>query len=466
MLPVIALVGRPNVGKSTLFNYLTRTRDALVADYPGLTRDRQYGRIKRNDMEAWVVDTGGLSGDETGIDAVAHGQVQRALTEADVVLLLVDCRDGLNPVDARIAGELRKLSKPVIVVANKIDGMDANVQTAEFHALGFDHIWPISAAHGRGIAELLVHVKQSLPDQHETPESDEEDGIRVAVVGRPNVGKSTLINRLLGEERVVVFDQPGTTRDSVFIPFERDGKRYTLIDTAGVRRRSRVSEAIEKFSIIQTLRAIDEAHVVIYLLDAQEGVTDQDASLLGMVLDSGRALVLGLNKWDGLTQDHKDLIRRQLEIKLGFLEYAEKYFVSALHGSGVGKMFEAIGKLYRSAMIDMSTSRLTAMLRAAVTVHQPPLVNGRRIKLKYAHQGGHNPPLIVIHGNQTQSLPGAYRRYLTNTFREKLQLVGTPIRLEFKSSTNPFEHKKPAAATRSVKPQTRRPQKPGKRGRE
>lgn len=454
MLPVIALVGRPNVGKSTLFNYLTRTRDALVADYPGLTRDRQYGRIRRNDLQAWVVDTGGLSGDETGIDAVAQEQVRQALMEADLVLLMVDCRDGLNPLDARIASELRKLSKPVLVVANKIDGLDANLQTAEFHALGFEQIWPISAAHGRGIADVLSHIKQVMPCSETDPEAEAEEGIRVAVVGRPNVGKSTLVNRLLGEDRVVVFDQPGTTRDSVFIPFERDGKRYTLIDTAGVRRRSRVSEAVEKFSIIKTIRAIEEAHVVIYLLDAREGVTDQDASLLGMVLDSGRALVVGLNKWDGLQPDHKDHVRHQLELKLGFLEYAEKYFVSALHGSGVGKMFDAIGKLYRSAMLDMSTSRLTAMLRAAVELHQPPLVNGRRIKLKYAHQGGHNPPLIVIHGNQTESLPGAYRRYLMNTFRDKLQLVGTPVRLEFKSSANPFGAKK---ARPTGKP--RRPEK-------
>ena len=451
MLPVIALVGRPNVGKSTFFNYLTRTRDALVADYPGLTRDRQYGRVRRADLDAWVVDTGGLRGDETGIDAVAEEQVQRALSEADLVLFLVDTRDGLNPVDQRIAMQLRKLSKPVMLVANKIDGLDSNVQTAEFHVLGFERIWPVSAAHGRGIPHLLEAIKQGLPDQSPELESNTPEGVRVAVVGRPNVGKSTLINRLLGEERVVVFDEPGTTRDSVFIPFERDGKNYTLIDTAGVRRRSRVSQAVEKFSIIQTLHAIDEAHVVIYLLDAREGVTDQDASLLGMVLDSGRALVVGLNKWDGLSIDHKDRVKQQLEIKLGFLEYAEKYFISARHGSGVGKLFDAIQALYRSSMVDLSTSRLTNILRSAVTVHQPPLVNGRRIKLKYAHQGGHNPPLIVIHGNQTDALPGVYRRYLMNTFRDKLQLVGTPVRLEFKSSSNPFEKRKPKTPGRSAR---------------
>lgn len=448
MLPVIALVGRPNVGKSTLFNYLTRTRDALVADFPGLTRDRQYGRIERGDISGWVVDTGGLSGENSGINALAHDQVHRALSEADLVLMLVDCRDGLNPADALIVTELRKLGKPMLLVANKIDGLDAQSHTAEFHALGFDRIWPISASHGRGVVELLHEVNRLLPalEENETAESDEA-GIRVAVVGRPNVGKSTLINRLLGEERVVVFDQPGTTRDSVFIPFERDGQLYTLIDTAGVRRRSRVSEVVEKFSVIQSLRAIDQAHVVIYLMDAQEGVTDQDANLLGMVLDSGRALVVGLNKWDGLSPDHKEQVKQQLDRKLVFLEYAQKHYISALHGSGVGKLFADIGSLYRSAMVDLSTARLTNILRDVSTVHQPPLVNGRRIKLKYAHQGGHNPPRIVIHGNQTESLPGAYRRYLTNAFRDKLNLVGTPLKLEFKSSSNPFQ-----TAKKRVKP--------------
>lgn len=438
MLPVIALVGRPNVGKSTLFNYLTKTRDALVADYPGLTRDRQYGIVKRGDIDCLVVDTGGIGAQSDGIDAVAIAQVHLALEEADVVLFMVDTRQGIHPIDQEIAQDLRKLNKTVVLVANKIDGLDITAHIAEFHGLGFGHPQPIAATHGRGVFELLAHVMDLLPESDEANVASLASGIRVAVIGRPNVGKSTLINRILGEERVVVFDQPGTTRDSVFIPFERRGKQYTLIDTAGVRRRSKVSEVIEKFSIVKTLRAIDDTHVVIYLIDASEGVTDQDASLLGMVLETGRALVIGFNKWDGLSEDQREKVKRQIDVKLGFLEYAERYFISALHGSSVGKLFDAIGELYRSAMVDMSTTRLTEILQKAVQAHQPPLVQGRRIKLKYAHQGGQNPPLVIIHGNQTDSLRDAYKRYLMNIFRDRMNLVGTPIRLEFKSPDNPY----------------------------
>ncbi|MBL4744042.1 MAG: ribosome biogenesis GTPase Der, partial [Cycloclasticus sp.] len=398
MLPVIALVGRPNVGKSTLFNYLTKTRDALVADYPGLTRDRQYGLVKRSDIKALVVDTGGITATSEGIDGVAVEQVQRALEESDVVLFMVDTRHGIHPIDEEIAKSLRRLGKNVVLVANKVDGLDANTHIAEFHKMGFEKPWPVAATHGRGVSELLKHVSTVVPVIESFTDTLAGDGIRVAVIGRPNVGKSTLVNRILGEERVVVFDEPGTTRDSVFIPFERAGKQYTLIDTAGVRRRSRVSEVIEKFSIVQTLRAIDDTHVVIYLVDASEGVTDQDASLLGMVLESGRALVIGFNKWDGISEDQRDKVRRQIDVKLSFLEYAEQYFISALHGSGVGKLFDSIGELYRSAMVDMSTPRLTEIMDYATRAHQPPLVKGRRIKLKFAHQGGQNPPVIVIHG--------------------------------------------------------------------
>ncbi|ORU91692.1 MAG: ribosome biogenesis GTPase Der [Cycloclasticus sp. symbiont of Poecilosclerida sp. N] len=451
MLPVIALVGRPNVGKSTLFNYLTRTRDALVADYPGLTRDRQYGLVKRGGVRSLVVDTGGITATLEGIDGVAVEQVERALEEADVVLFMVDTRHGIHPIDEEIAKNLRKLGKQVILAANKIDGLDANTHIAEFHKMGFEKPWPIAATHGRGVLELLKHVFDVLPTIESFDDTLAGDGIRVAVIGRPNVGKSTLINRLLGEERVVVFDQPGTTRDSVFIPFERDGTQYTLTDTAGVRRRSKVSEAIEKLSIVQTLRAIDDTHVVIYLIDASEGVTDQDASLLGLVLETGRALVIGLNKWDGLTEDQRDKVKRQIDVKLSFLEYAERYFISALHGSGIGKLFESISALYRSAMIDMSTPRLTKILENALKAHQPPLVKGRRIKLKFAHQGGQNPPMIVIHGNQTVSVPGSYKRYLMNVFREKLNLVGTPVKVEFKSSDNPYKKETRKSATNIAK---------------
>lgn len=451
MLPVIALVGRPNVGKSTLFNYLTRTRDALVADYPGLTRDRQYGLVKRGDIKSLVVDTGGITAISEGIDAVAVEQVERALEEADVVLFMVDTRHGIHPIDEEIAQKLRKLGKQIVLVANKVDGLDANTHIADFHKMGFEKPWPIAATHGRGVTELLKHVFDILPQIESFDDALAGDGIRVAVIGRPNVGKSTLINRLLGEERVVVFDEPGTTRDSVFIPFERNGTKYTLIDTAGVRRRSKVSEVIEKFSIVKTLRAIDDTHVVIYLIDASEGVTDQDASLLGMVLETGRALVIGLNKWDGLSEDQRDKVRRQIDVKLSFMEYAERYFISALHGSSVGKLFESIGALYRSAMIDMSTPRLTDILENAIKAHQPPLVGGRRIKLKFAHQGGQNPPVVIIHGNQTVAVPGSYKRYLMNVFRDKLNLVGTPVRIEFKSPDNPYAKKKRKTETHIAK---------------
>ena len=438
MLPVIALVGRPNVGKSTLFNYLTRSRDALVADYPGLTRDRQYGRIKRGERACLIIDTGGLCEQAQGIEAMAERQVQQALQEADLIFFLLDARAGLHPSDHTITEQLRKTGKPVILIANKIDGIDAHA-AAEFHALGMGTPFPITATHGRGVAALLEQAETELPTKPDNTLAAGAHGISIAVIGRPNVGKSTLINRLLGEERVVVFDQPGTTRDSVLIPFQRNDKDFTLIDTAGIRRRSKVTEAIEKFSIIKALQAIEQAHVVIYVIDASEGITEQDASLLGMVLEAGRSLVIGLNKWDGLSSDQRDLIKRHIEVKLQFLEFAEKHFISALHGTGVGNLFDVVQEIYEHAMIDMSTSALSVLLTQAIDAHQPPLVQGRRIKLKYAHQGGRNPPTIVIHGNQTAALPHAYKRYLMNFFRDKMNLAGTPVRLEFRSSDNPFK---------------------------
>ncbi|HEY8159521.1 MAG: ribosome biogenesis GTPase Der [Methylobacter sp.] len=441
MLPVIALVGRPNVGKSTLFNYLTRSRDALVADFSGLTRDRQYGRVKLGDRPCLVVDTGGIADDAEGIESFARKQVQIALEEADVVFFMVDAREGLSASDKVIADTLRKLDKPVILVTNKTDGIDANVAASDFYSLALGEPVQIAASHGRGIPELLEKVNQLLPPSKGEVE-EEHSGIGIAVVGRPNVGKSTLVNRLLGEERVIVFDEPGTTRDSIYIPFERNGKKFTLIDTAGMRRRSKIAETIEKFSVIKSLQAIEKANVVIYLIDAREGITDQDAHLLGLVLEAGRALIIGLNKWDGISADQKATIYRQLDVKLSFLEFAEKHPISALHGSGVGKMFDVVQQLYAAAMLDMSTPVLTRILKEAITAHQPPIVNGRRIKLKYAHQGGRNPPIVVIHGVQTDALPESYKRYLMNYYRDKMDLVGTPIRLVFKSPANPFHGKK------------------------
>ncbi|MDD5579815.1 MAG: ribosome biogenesis GTPase Der [Methylobacter sp.] len=454
MLPVIALVGRPNVGKSTLFNYLTRSREALVADFPGLTRDRQYGRVKHGDRACLVVDTGGIADDAKGIESFARKQVQVALDEADIVFFMVDGREGLSASDKVIADTLRKLNKPVVLVINKVDGIDANVASSDFYSLALGEPVQIAASHGRGIPELLARVNPLLPPADEVAD-EKHSGINIAIVGRPNVGKSTLINRLLGEERVIVFDEPGTTRDSIYIPFERNGKLFTLVDTAGMRRRSKVSEAIEKFSVIKTLQAIEKSNVVIYLIDASEGITDQDAHLLGLVLEAGRALIIGLNKWDGLTIEQKETINRQLDVKLSFLDFAEKHPISALHGSGVGKLFDVVQKLYESAMLDMSTPVLTRILKEATDAHQPPLVNNRRIKLKYAHQGGRNPPIVIIHGVQTDALPNSYKRYLINYYRDKLGLSGTPIRLEFKSPVNPFHGQKNKLTERQLQKRKR-----------
>ncbi|MDO8844686.1 MAG: ribosome biogenesis GTPase Der [Methylicorpusculum sp.] len=456
MLPVIALVGRPNVGKSTLFNYLTRSREALVADYPGLTRDRQYGRVKRGERDCLVVDTGGIPDEAEGIESLAKKQVDVALNEADVVFFIVDAREGLSATDRVIADSLRKLDKPIILVANKVDGIHADNAISDFHALALGEPFKIAAAHGRGVSELLEKVDELLPETEPLEgEGVSAGGIGIAIVGRPNVGKSTLVNRILGEERVVVFDEPGTTRDSIYIPFERNGREFTLIDTAGMRRRAKVSETVEKFSVIKSLQAIEKANVVIYLIDASEGVTDQDAHLLGLILEAGRALIIGLNKWDGLTSEQKVTVRRQLDIKLSFLDFAQKHPISALHGSGVGKLFDVVHELYEAAMIDMSTPTLSRILIDAVTTHQPPLVSGRRIKLKYAHQGGRNPPIIIIHGTQTDSLPGSYKRFLMNYFREQLKLKGTPIRLEFKSPPNPFQGIKNKLSDRQIEKRKR-----------
>jgi GTP-binding protein len=439
--PVVAVVGRPNVGKSTLFNRLTRTRDAIVADQPGLTRDRIYGTGTLDQRPYMLVDTGGLIDEKGGLGELVTQQSLRAAQEADAIIFLVDGRQGLTPNDEVIADKLRSMAKPIQVAVNKTEGVDPEIAPAEFFALGFGDPIPISSAHGQGMHTLMETVLDSLPHPP-AQQDDEEDnkGIRIAVLGRPNVGKSTLVNRMLGEQRVLVFDEPGTTRDSVAIPFERDGIAYTLIDTAGVRRRARISECVEKFSVIKTLQALDNAHVVILVMDAREPVTDQDTGLIGMVLESGRALLLAMNKWDGLTPEQKEQARNALDRKLTFLDYASVHFISALHGTGVGHLFSSAQRAYASAFTEVSASRLTGILEAAVRAFPPPLGRGgRRIKLRYAHQGGRNPPQVIIHGNQVDALPNAYRRYLEKTFREVLGLHGTPIRIELRQGDNPFK---------------------------
>lgn len=442
MQPVIALVGRPNVGKSTLFNRLTRSRDALVADVPGLTRDRQYGIGRMGDRRFVVIDTGGLSGDGGGIDAAMAEQSRQAIREADVSLLLVDARAGLTPGDELIARFLREAGAKVYLVVNKVDRESADVLCAEFHALGLGDPKAISASHGRGVASLLEEVFALFPKTEEAVEHNTAQGVRVAVVGRPNVGKSTLVNRLLGEDRVVTFDQPGTTRDSIAIPFRRDGHSYVLVDTAGVRRRGRVREVIEKFSVVKTLQAIDQSNVVIVVLDAREGVAEQDASLIGLVLESGRALVVAVNKWDDLEKEVRDRVRHEADRKLSFVDFVDVHFISALRGTGINKLFRSVREAYRSAMREFKTPELTRILEDAVSQHQPPLIRGRRIKLRYAHQGGKNPPRIVVHGNQVESIPDAYRRYLVNTYRTVFNMKGTPLAVEFKSGENPYKDKK------------------------
>ena len=446
MIPVIALIGRPNVGKSTLFNVFTRSRDAIVANEPGLTRDRQYGVGERAGKKFIVIDTGGLSGEKQDLDDLMAHQTRLAMEEADELVFLVDAQDGLTNGDRLIADLVRKSGKSCHVVINKIDGLDPDQVMAEFYALGFDNLQSISAAHRKGTSVLLDNLLGSYPEQQERVESD--SGPLIAVIGRPNVGKSTLINRLVGEERVVAFDQPGTTRDTISVPFERHGKSYTLIDTAGVRRRGKVHEAIEKFSVIKALEAIEKSQVVILVIDAREGLTDQDMTLMGYVLNAGRALVIAINKWDGLDAEQREQNRSTLQRRLSFVAFAAQHFISARHGTGVGELMASVDQAYASACRDLNTRYLTDLLEEAVFKHNPPLHHGRRVKLRYAHQGGRNPPVIVIHGNQTQHLPDAYLRYLSNFFIAKLKLKGTPLRIELKSGKNPFADKKRAKLRR------------------
>jgi len=445
MLPVVALVGRPNVGKSTLFNALTKTRDALVADLPGVTRDRHYGVCRLGARPFVLVDTGGLSGERVDIDELTEKQVQRAIDEAAICVLLVDAREGLLPQDRAILDRLRRTGKPVLLTVNKTDGIDLQTALAEFASLGVAASFAIAAAHARGLDTLLAATLALLPadaDEDGLTEHGASGGTRVAIVGRPNVGKSTLVNRLLGEERVVVSDIAGTTRDSIHVPLERDGKRYTLIDTAGVRRRGRVEDALEKFSVIKTLQSIAAAEVVAVMLDAGEGVTDQDLALIGQVLEAGRALVIVANKWDGLEQYDRERCKAGLERKLDFVAWARIVFLSAKHGSGLRELMRAIDRAGASASREFGTSDLTRALEKAVAAHQPPLVRGHSPKLRFAHPGGDRPPTVVIHGSRTKHIADSYRRYLENFFRKRYKLEGTPIRVEFREGENPYAGKR------------------------
>jgi GTPase len=443
VLPVIALVGRPNVGKSTLFNALTRSRDALVADMPGVTRDRHYGVCRTGERPFVVVDTGGLSGVDEGLDALTAQQVRLAIEEAQVLVFVVDARDGLLPQDRSILDELRRSGKPIIAAVNKTDGLDAQDALAEFAVFGIAQTLPLSAAHNRGTEELIAAVLPFLPeDAHEELAPEDDGSIRVAIVGRPNAGKSTLINRLLGEDRLIVSDVAGTTRDPIRVPLERDGKRYTLIDTAGVRRKARVEEGVEKFSVIKTLQSMAASQVVVVMIDARENLSDQDLTLIGHVLDEGRALVIAINKWDGMDAYQREQCQRALERRLVFVEWAKQVFISALHGSGLRELMRAIVRAHTAATRELGSSDLTRTLERAYESYQPPLVRGHAPKLRFAHPGGSNPPTIVIHGSRTKHIAPAYRRYLENFFRQRYKLEGTPIRIDFRDGDNPYAGKK------------------------
>lgn len=439
MLPVVAIVGRPNVGKSTLFNLLTRTRDALVTDMPGVTRDRQYGEGVIGKRPYLVIDTGGIAlADDPEMAERTDQQVAQAIDEADILLFLVDAKSGLTVADLQIATQLRHYRDKTVLVVNKVDHEDTSVAVSEFYQMGLANPIAISATRGRGVKALMANLLADLPEKADEEIEAAQSGIHIAVVGRPNVGKSTLINRILGEERVIVLDRPGTTRDSIFIPFIHREQHYTLIDTAGVRRRSKIKHAIEKFSIIKTIQAMQQAHVVIMVMDAQEGVTDQDLRLLGMIINLGKPVVITMNKWDGLDEQIRLQIKEKLDRRLQFAKFARRYYISALHGSGVGKLYYAINEAYAAANQTLSTPELTRVLNQALADHMPPLVKGRRIRLRFAHLGGHHPLTIIIHGKQTEALPNAYRRYLINYFRQAFNLTGVPIRIHFKSDANPY----------------------------
>ena len=442
MLPTLVLVGRPNVGKSTLFNRLTRSRDALVADLPGLTRDRHYGRGRVGSKPYLVVDTGGL--EPVAKDGIMHEmakQSRQAVDEADVVLFIVDGRAGCTPQDTIIAEQLRRTGKPILLLVNKAEGMQRMRVTADFFELGLGEPIPISSAHGDNVNEVIeIALEDFAPESEE--ETAEEQPPKIAIVGRPNVGKSTLVNAILGEQRVIAFDQPGTTRDSIYIDFERDGKQYTIIDTAGVRRRGKIDEAVEKFSVIKTMQAIEDANVVVLVVDGADQITEQDAHVADFVLQAGRALVLAVNKWDGLDAHQRDMVKRDIERKLHFLSFAKLHFISALNGSGVDKVLKSVDEAYAAAMIKLPTPKLTRALMAAIEKQQPPKGARFRPKMRYAHQGGSNPPLIVVHGSGLDDVPASYQRYLERAFCDMFRLQGTPLKIQFVTGKNPFEGKK------------------------
>ena len=454
MLPAIALVGRPNVGKSTLFNRLTGTRDALVADFPGLTRDRLHGYCRSDYGSAIVIDTGGLGGAQDEVSQLMARQVELAVDEADVVLFMLEAGAGITAADNEIAALLRRSGKQVILVINKAEGLPIDETAAEFWELGMGEPQVISAERGDRVRALLQQAFAMCPPSGEGPPQVLE-GIRIAVVGRPNVGKSTLINRFIGEERLVTQDQAGTTRDSIYVPFESGKHKYVLIDTAGIRRRAKVTETIEKFSVVKSLKAIDEADAVMVLLDAHEGVSEQDVSLIGLVVERGRALTIGINKWDGLTSAQKGHLNSELARRLPFVDFVDQHPISAKHGSNIHALLNSARRAAACAFVDMSSNRLTEVLADALAAHPPPLVRGRRIKLSYAHQGGRNPPIVVVHGNQTERLPLSYKRYLTNQFRTAFKLRGTPLRLQLVTSQNPYAGKRNKLTPRQERQRSR-----------
>ncbi|GMR14445.1 MAG: ribosome biogenesis GTPase Der [Gammaproteobacteria bacterium] len=452
MLPVIAIVGRPNVGKSTLFNALTRTRDALVVDMPGVTRDRQYGISDVGETPCVLIDTGGLVGQAEGIEYLTARQVHQAIDESQLVFFVVSAREGLTAEDEAISELLRRHDRAVVLVGNKTDGTDPHVSLAEFAALGMGHALPVAASHRRGVTALMEEACAVLPvpDDGEAGETEDEDRLRLAIVGRPNVGKSTLVNRLLGEERVMAFDLPGTTRDSISTFMEHKGVSYELIDTAGVRRRSRVTGVVEKFSIIKALQAIDRAHVVVLMLDAGEGITDQDTTLLGHILQRGRALVIALNKWDGMEEYDRKQVLSEMDRRLQYVTWARQIRLSALHGSGLKELIKAVEEAWRSATMEMPTPELTRVLQKAWEAHQPPMSQGRTSRLRFAHAGGSLPPRIIIHGNRTEAIPASYKRYLENVFIKHFKLRGTPLFIGFRSGSNPYKDKKNKLSARQL----------------
>ena len=452
MLPVVAIVGRPNVGKSTLFNALTRTRDALVADMPGVTRDRQYGISDVGELPCVLIDTGGLVGQAEGIDYLTAKQVHQAIEESDLVFFVVSARDGLTIEDEEIVQLLRQHDRKVLLVGNKTDGTDPDVSLADFASLGMGPAMAVAASHRRGVTALMEEAASVLPvsEEDDTDTGEDEDRIRLAIVGRPNVGKSTLVNRLLGEERVMAFDLPGTTRDSISTFMEHKGVKYELIDTAGVRRRAKVTDLVEKFSIIKALQVIDRAHVVVLMLDASEGITDQDSTLLGHILRRGRALVIAMNKWDGMDEYDRKQMLSEMDRRLQYVTWARQIRLSALHGSGLKELIKAVGEAWRSATIEMSTPELTRVLQKAFEAHQPPMSQGRTSRLRFAHAGGNLPPRIIIHGNRTDAIPASYKRYLENVFIKHYKLRGTPLMIDFRSGNNPYKDNKNKLTSRQI----------------